>query len=195
MELVGDDDMDIMVALDGEKHGAQDPCTVVLIVYVDSDDAYDNNGSFNHKVEDYSDPDRDEVPNDINEKGTNEDRNVNKYLVGNLNRGIMIRNDLRAHMLIIDLNVVHTSEFLEYSNILRAHQLATDSEREELLVGQKFVTNEKSVFSIKWYIMNMPLDYKFIVSKLTYWEVFEVDRRLQLRGTSHIYPKVTNVGD
>ncbi|PPD78535.1 hypothetical protein GOBAR_DD24542 [Gossypium barbadense] len=128
IKLVDDKDVKTMVTLycqnQSEKHGVQDLCTIVPRAYVDrlstvhginidlnappksenlnssphfqiqfvmietnanSDDGYDNNGSSNYEVE-----------------------------VENPNRGIVIRNDLGAHMMIIDPNATHESEFLEY---------------------------------------------------------------------------------
>ncbi|PPD83165.1 hypothetical protein GOBAR_DD19902 [Gossypium barbadense] len=145
MELVDDDDMETMVALYyrdriqqtdpiqffaelvyveatedstplGEERGVQDPCTVVLIVYIDGrsiicgndidlnappafeninsgphlqihsmvietnadgDGVYDNNGFSDYEVKAYTDLDQEEVPNDIDDEGTNDDGNVN----------------------------------------------------------------------------------------------------------------------
>ncbi|PPD81939.1 hypothetical protein GOBAR_DD21137 [Gossypium barbadense] len=77
--------------------------SVVIETDADGDDVYDNNGFSNHEVEEYSDLDLDEVLDDINNEGTNDDGNVNVSSIGNPNRGIMICNDLGAHMLIIDL--------------------------------------------------------------------------------------------
>ncbi|KAK5813147.1 hypothetical protein PVK06_028593 [Gossypium arboreum] len=56
---------------------------VVIQTDADSDNGYDNNGP-NYEVENYSDPDLDEVPEDIDDKYVNDDRNVNASSVGNL---------------------------------------------------------------------------------------------------------------
>lgn len=49
---------------------------VVIETDVDGDNGYDNNGLSDHVVKDYSDPDLNEVPNDIDDEGVNDDRNV-----------------------------------------------------------------------------------------------------------------------
>ncbi|PPS19793.1 hypothetical protein GOBAR_AA00788 [Gossypium barbadense] len=82
----------------GEEHGAQKPCMVVPISYVDSQltireinidfnvapendvvghDVYHSSDPFNHEVDSDSDLDVDEVPDDIDDKCMNDDENVN----------------------------------------------------------------------------------------------------------------------
>ncbi|KAK5772995.1 hypothetical protein PVK06_049298 [Gossypium arboreum] len=70
-------------------------------------------------------------------------------------------------MSLIDPNVAHVAEFFEYPEILPTHQLAVNSEHEELLVGQRFESKEECVFAIKRYSINISVDYKVAVSKLT----------------------------
>ncbi|KAH1108111.1 hypothetical protein J1N35_011879 [Gossypium stocksii] len=88
----------------GEKHGAQEPCTVVPISYVYSestvygididfnaapetdivsDDVYDSSDLSDHDVDSDSDPNVDKVPDDIDDKGVNNDGNINASSVGN----------------------------------------------------------------------------------------------------------------
>ncbi|PPR80995.1 hypothetical protein GOBAR_AA39721 [Gossypium barbadense] len=88
----------------GEKHGAQESCMMVLISYVDSqstiheinidlnatpetdvvgDDVYHSSDPSYHEVDSDSDPDVDEVLDDIDNEGVNEDGNVNVSSVGN----------------------------------------------------------------------------------------------------------------
>ncbi|PPR96802.1 hypothetical protein GOBAR_AA23865 [Gossypium barbadense] len=160
----------------GEEHGVQDSCMVVPIVYVDNQlivcmieidlDATPAD-PFDHEVANHSGPDLDEVPDDIDEKDMNDDGNVNASSVGNPIRHIVIHNDLGAHILFIDPNTVHAAEFLEYLDILPAHQLAIDSKFKELFVGQNFEIKEECVFFIKRYSMNVLVDYKVVVLKLT----------------------------
>lgn len=138
-----------------------------MVIQTDADDnnIYDNNGYFGYEVEDFSDPNQDEFPNDIDDEGVNSNENVNTSSVENPNRGILICNDL--NMSNINPDAIHASEFPEYPDILLAHRLATDSEREELFVGQKLTTKEECVFAIKQYNMNVSVDYKVVVSKPT----------------------------
>ncbi|PPD88182.1 hypothetical protein GOBAR_DD14886 [Gossypium barbadense] len=57
----------------GEEDGVQEPCMVVPV----SSDPVD------HKVDSESDPDVDEVSDDIDDEGVNEDGNINASSVGN----------------------------------------------------------------------------------------------------------------
>ncbi|KAK5836246.1 hypothetical protein PVK06_012020 [Gossypium arboreum] len=110
IELVDDDDVDTMVTLyccdrswrwtvcgidiDLNAPPAYDNLNlgprlqihlVVIEADADGDDVYDNNGSSYHEVEDFSDPNQDVVPNDIDDEDADKDGNVNKSLVRNLN--------------------------------------------------------------------------------------------------------------
>ncbi|KAK5842551.1 hypothetical protein PVK06_004923 [Gossypium arboreum] len=70
-------------------------------------------------------------------------------------------------MSLINPDAAHAVEFLEHPEILHAHWLAVDSDLEELFVGQRFVSKKECIFSIKRYNMNISIDYKVIMSKLT----------------------------
>ncbi|PPD90459.1 hypothetical protein GOBAR_DD12603 [Gossypium barbadense] len=82
----------------GEEHEAQEPCMVVPIPYVDSqstihgididlnaapetnvvgDDIYRSSDPYDHEVDSDSDPDVDEIPNDIDDEGVSDNENVN----------------------------------------------------------------------------------------------------------------------
>ncbi|KAK5846103.1 hypothetical protein PVK06_002374 [Gossypium arboreum] len=145
----------LKIPLHYEEHGVQDSCMVVPI-------SYDNS-----QLTVRGDPDVDEVLDDINDKGTNDDENIDASLVGNPVRCVVIRNDLGAHMSLIDLDVAHAAEFSEYPDILLTHWLVADFKPEELFVGQKFKTTEEFVIAIKRYSMNVSMDYKVVMSKLT----------------------------
>ncbi|KAH1106632.1 hypothetical protein J1N35_010400 [Gossypium stocksii] len=56
---------------------------VVIETDVDGVDGYGNNGLSDHVVEDYSDPDLNEVSDDIDDEGANDDGNVNASSIGN----------------------------------------------------------------------------------------------------------------
>ncbi|PPD96843.1 hypothetical protein GOBAR_DD06111 [Gossypium barbadense] len=98
---------------------------VLIETDTDGQDEYDNNGCFDHEVEDYSDPDLDDVLNDIDDECANDDGNVYAYLVGNPSRDIVICNDPGDHMSNVNLDMAHASEFPKYLDILPAHLLAT----------------------------------------------------------------------
>ncbi|PPD96172.1 hypothetical protein GOBAR_DD06806 [Gossypium barbadense] len=127
-----------------KEHGVQDPCTEVSRVSVDrwsSIHEFDINlnappmfENLNlgprlqiHPVvieidaDDYSDPDLDKVPDDIDDEDVNNDGNIYSSLVENLSRGIGIHNDLKAHMSVIDPDTTHAFDFPEYLDILPAH--------------------------------------------------------------------------
>ncbi|PPS12745.1 hypothetical protein GOBAR_AA07896 [Gossypium barbadense] len=119
MELVDDEDMETMIALYcgnrsaknalihlfaeltgmeqnedltayGEEHRAQEPCIVLqyrtLIVNRFSDPC-------NQEVDSDSDPNVDEVPDDIDDKNVNGDGNINASLVKSQIRCIVIHNN------------------------------------------------------------------------------------------------------
>ncbi|PPD97403.1 hypothetical protein GOBAR_DD05553 [Gossypium barbadense] len=107
-------DIDLNVALASENLNMGPRLQIHLVVFetdVDGDDEYDNSDPCDHEIVDYSDPDLDEVPNDIDDEGANNDRNVNTSSVGNLIRHIMIYNDPGAHMSLIDPDAVHAVDF------------------------------------------------------------------------------------
>ncbi|PPD83950.1 hypothetical protein GOBAR_DD19124 [Gossypium barbadense] len=154
-DLVGVEPTEDLTAL-GEEHGAQEPCMVAPISYVDSqsticgididlniapyidvvgDDGYDSSDPCDHKVDSDSDPDVDEVFDDIDDEDMNDDGNINVSSVGNHIRHIVIHNNPMAHMSLIDPDAEHVAEFPEYPEIQPAHRLAVDSDLEELLVG------------------------------------------------------------
>ncbi|KAK5811673.1 hypothetical protein PVK06_027028 [Gossypium arboreum] len=98
MELVDDDDVETMVTLYCQDQSCQtyliqlftmlvyvEPAEVVIDTDADGDDVYDKNGSSNHEVEAFSDPNENEVSNEICDEGTNDNGNVNAPLVGNPN--------------------------------------------------------------------------------------------------------------
>ncbi|PPD99085.1 hypothetical protein GOBAR_DD03893 [Gossypium barbadense] len=154
----------------GEEHGAQKPCMVVPISYVDSqlivrgididlniapdtdmvgDDKYDCSDPCDHEVDSDSDLDVDEVLDDIDVEGLNDDRNINVSSIGNQIRRIVIHNNPGAHMSLIDPDAAHIVEFLKYPEILPAHRLAKYSDPEELFMGQRFESKEECIFSTK----------------------------------------------
>ncbi|KAH1097989.1 hypothetical protein J1N35_014910 [Gossypium stocksii] len=140
---------------------------VVFEIEANGDDGHDNSDPFNHEVVDYTNFDLDEVLDDIDEEGANDDENVNRSSVGNLIRCIVICNDPGAHMSLIDPNATYFVKFSECLDILPTHSLVVYFELEELLMGQKFKTKEECVFAIKWYNMNVLVDYKVMMSKST----------------------------
>ncbi|KAK5842651.1 hypothetical protein PVK06_005031 [Gossypium arboreum] len=146
----------------GEKHRAQELCIVVPISYIDSqstvygtdidlstapetdtvgDDGYVSSDPFDHEVYSDSDPDVDEI------------------------RRIVIHNNLGAHISLIDSNAAHAAEFSEYPDLLAAHWLVVNSDPEELFVGQKFESKEKSTEGCNWEVRAA------FIQKSQMWEI------------------------
>ncbi|KAK5836494.1 hypothetical protein PVK06_012286 [Gossypium arboreum] len=137
----------------GEEYGAQEPCMVAPISFVDSestiggididfnvtpnidvvgDDGYDSNDPYDQEVDSDSDPDVDDVPDDIDDEDVNDDGNINESSVRNQMRRIVIYNNPRPHISLIDPDAAHVAEFLEYPEILPAHRLAVNFDPKEL---------------------------------------------------------------
>ncbi|PPD84917.1 hypothetical protein GOBAR_DD18138 [Gossypium barbadense] len=71
----------------------------------------DNNVHSHHDGEEYSDPDQDEVSNNIDDEGVEDGENLQSISVGHSSRGIILGNDLGADMLSVDPDAAHTLEF------------------------------------------------------------------------------------
>ncbi|KAK5793275.1 hypothetical protein PVK06_034417 [Gossypium arboreum] len=80
----------------GEEHGAQEQYMVAPI----SDPC-------NHEVNSDIDPDVDEVLDDIDDEDVNDEGNINASSVGNQIQCIVIHNNPRAHMSLIDPEILH----------------------------------------------------------------------------------------
>ncbi|PPE01593.1 hypothetical protein GOBAR_DD01380 [Gossypium barbadense] len=80
--------------------------------------------------EDFSDPDLDEVLDDIDDEGADEGENVHAPSVENLSPSIVMHNDPGAHILSVDPYTAHASEFLEYLDMIHFHWLMADFESE-----------------------------------------------------------------
>ncbi|PPE02020.1 hypothetical protein GOBAR_DD00949 [Gossypium barbadense] len=129
----------------GEEHGAQEPCMVAPISYIVSesiirwididlnvaanidvvgDDGYDSSDPCDQEVDSDSDSNVDEVPDDIDYEDVNDNGNINAFSLENQIRRIVIYNNPEPHMLLINPEATHVTEFLEYPKILPAHRLA-----------------------------------------------------------------------
>ncbi|XP_017609411.1 uncharacterized protein LOC108455348 [Gossypium arboreum] len=125
-----------------------------------------NNGEDSDQdVEDFSDPDVDEVPDNIDDEGPEEVEDVHGPSFCNPSHGIILRNEPGGNMLNVDPDAAHASEFPEYADIVPAHRLASNSQFDELFVGQQFEIKADCVFAIKQYSMKLSIDYK--VAKFT----------------------------
>ncbi|PPS05008.1 hypothetical protein GOBAR_AA15659 [Gossypium barbadense] len=185
-ELAGIEATEDPISL-GEEDGAQEPCMVVPISYVDSqstihgtdidlnaapetdvvgDDVYHSSDPSDHELDSESDPDIDEVPDDINDEGVNNDGNVNASLARNhIRRRIVIHNNFGVHMSWIDPDAAHAAEFSEYPEILSAHRMAVYSDLEELFMGQRFEKCWRSAEGCNWWIRAA------FIQKSQMWEI------------------------
>ncbi|PPS12677.1 hypothetical protein GOBAR_AA07958 [Gossypium barbadense] len=157
-ELAGIEATEDPIAL-GEEARAQEPCMMVLVSYIGSqstihgididlnatpetvvvgDDVYHSSDPSDHEVDSDNDPDVDEVPDDIDDKGVNKNGNVNMSLFGNQIRRIVIHNNPGAHMSRINPDAAHPAEFPKYPEILLTHWMVIYSYSEELFMGQRF---------------------------------------------------------
>ncbi|PPD89108.1 hypothetical protein GOBAR_DD13963 [Gossypium barbadense] len=71
-------------------------------------------------------------------------------------------------MLSIDPDAAHASEFPEYADIVPTHILASNSQLEELFIGQQFKNKADYVFGIKQYSVKVSIDYKVAKSPTLY---------------------------
>ncbi|PPS04162.1 hypothetical protein GOBAR_AA16506 [Gossypium barbadense] len=95
-----------------------------------------NNGEdSNQDVEDFSDPDINEVLDDIDDEGPEKVEDVYDPSFSNLSRGSILQNEPKDNMLNVDQDAAHASKFPEYA--------------EELFVGQQFENKVDCVFAIK----------------------------------------------
>ncbi|KAK5792861.1 hypothetical protein PVK06_033987 [Gossypium arboreum] len=82
----------------------------------------------------FSDPDLDNIVDDINDEGPN-DGNDHSPTIENPSCGIVIRYNPEAYMSIVDPDAIHASEFPEYPDIIPTHLMLVDPKPEELFVG------------------------------------------------------------
>ncbi|PPD70722.1 hypothetical protein GOBAR_DD32401 [Gossypium barbadense] len=113
----------------------------------------------------FSEPDIDKVPDDIDNEGLKEVEDAYGLSFSNPSCGIVLRKEPKGNMLRVDPNTTHASEFSEYTNIVPAQGLASNSQLEELFVEKWFENEADCVFSIKQYNMKVSIDYK--VAKFT----------------------------
>ncbi|PPD69274.1 hypothetical protein GOBAR_DD33842 [Gossypium barbadense] len=153
MQLLDDDDLGIMMEI-WWSNGSENPQPVELFAELADLELVEN------EVEDFSDPDVDEVPDNIDDKGLEEVKDVHGPSFSNPSHGIILQNEPGCDMLNVDPDAARAFEFLEYAGIVPAHKLASNSQLEELFIGQRFENNTDCMVSIKQYNMNFSIDYK-----------------------------------
>ncbi|KAK5793415.1 hypothetical protein PVK06_034561 [Gossypium arboreum] len=107
-----------------------------------------NNDCSDHEGENFSDPNLDDVTNDIDYKGP-DGGNDHIPLVENLSHGIIICNDSEVYMSIVDPNTADASKFPEGLDIIVGHLMLKDPESKDLFMGQRFTSKDECVDAIK----------------------------------------------
>ncbi|PPR94198.1 hypothetical protein GOBAR_AA26469 [Gossypium barbadense] len=135
MELVDDEDVETMIALYcGNENDKNAPIHLFaelagmeqneyLTAYVVGDDGFDSSDPYDQEVDSDSDPDVDDVPDEIDDEDVNNDENINASSIGNQMRHIVIHNNPRPHISLINPDAAHVAKFPEYPEILSAHWL------------------------------------------------------------------------
>ncbi|KAK5771564.1 hypothetical protein PVK06_047782 [Gossypium arboreum] len=100
---------------------------VIISTKADVRERTNNGEDFDQDVEDFSDPDIDEVLNDIDDEGPKKIEDVHGSSFNNPSYGIVLRNELGGDILKVDPNAVHAFEFPEYADIVPAHRLTSNS--------------------------------------------------------------------
>ncbi|PPD75858.1 hypothetical protein GOBAR_DD27220 [Gossypium barbadense] len=176
VELAGMEQNEDVNASD-EEHGAQEPESTMGGMGIDLNITPDvdmvggeeecgcekesGGDHWDEKVDSDGDPHVDDVPDDI------DDEDINASSIGEQMRHILIHNNPGPHMSLIDPDAAYVAEFPEYPEVVHRHGLAVTSDDEELFIGQRFSCKEECVYAIKWYSMNISVDYKVAVSTPT----------------------------
>ncbi|PPS02138.1 hypothetical protein GOBAR_AA18530 [Gossypium barbadense] len=84
-----------------------------------------------HDSKDFSEPDLDDIPKDIDNESAVEGKDVHPHSARNTRFGIVIRNNPMAYTINVDLDVALAREFIEDPNIFQAYLLDKDLNVEE----------------------------------------------------------------
>ncbi|PPS15589.1 hypothetical protein GOBAR_AA04983 [Gossypium barbadense] len=157
----------------GEEDRAQELCMVVSISYVDSqltiheididlnaapetdvvgDDVYHSSDPSYHEVDSESDPDVDEVPDDIDDEGVNDDRNVNSSSVGNQIRRIVIHNNPGAFQCAIAANFQRDYKNADWKKqvVRMAHELEPHIFRQRITRLESDMEGQTNIYFRQW---------------------------------------------
>ncbi|PPD73494.1 hypothetical protein GOBAR_DD29570 [Gossypium barbadense] len=157
MELKDDDDLGTMIAIYCPSE-IENLSPIELFVEIVEPDPIQV--SHHDPNDDFSDPDLDDISEDIDEEGPVEGENVNPHSVGNTGPSIVIRNNPGSFMTDVDLDAVLAHEFPEYTNIMSAHLVDNEFDEEELFVGQQFDNKKYYLHAIKQLRLKIGVDYK-----------------------------------
>ncbi|KAH1057067.1 hypothetical protein J1N35_035132 [Gossypium stocksii] len=136
----------------------------VLAIIEDGDERFNNEEQSHHDNNDFSDPDLDDIPKNIDDEGAVKGENVHPYSAENTRFGIVIRNNLGAFMTDVNPDATLAREFPKYPNIFLAYLLDKKSDIEVLFIRQQFDNNKDYLYAIKQYSLNLSVDYKLTKS-------------------------------
>ncbi|PPD80906.1 hypothetical protein GOBAR_DD22169 [Gossypium barbadense] len=103
----------------------------------DGDEGSDNDDqSHRDPNDDFSDPNLDDILEDIDEEGSVQGENANPHSDGNTGLVIVIRNNSGSFMTDVDPDTALVHEFPEYTNIMSAHLLDDEFYYEEFNLGK-----------------------------------------------------------
>ncbi|XP_012472493.1 uncharacterized protein LOC105789672 [Gossypium raimondii] len=133
----------------------------VLATIEDCDEGSDNDDQSHRDPNDkFSDPDLDDIPEDIDEEGPIEGENANPHSSGNTGPGIVIRNNPGTFMSNVDPDAALAREFPKFPNIVPTHLVDNEFDEEELFVGQQFDNKKDCLHAIKQLSLKLGVDYK-----------------------------------
>ncbi|XP_012442176.1 uncharacterized protein LOC105767211 [Gossypium raimondii] len=133
----------------------------VLATIEDCDEGSDNDDqSHRDPNDDFSDPDLDDIPEDIDEEGPVEGENAIPHPIGNTGPGIIIRNNPGTFMSDVDPDAALAREFSEYPDIVPTHLVHNEFDEEELFIGQQFDNKKDYLHAIKKLSLKLGVDYK-----------------------------------
>ncbi|XP_016740192.1 uncharacterized protein [Gossypium hirsutum] len=131
----------------------------VLATIEDCDEGSDNDDQ-SHPNDNFSDPDLDDILEDIDEEGPVEGENANPHSSGNTDPGIVIRNNPGTFMSDVDPDAALAREFSKYPNIVPTHLVDNEFDEEELFVVQQFDNKKDCLHAIKQLSLQLGVDYK-----------------------------------
>ncbi|PPD72995.1 hypothetical protein GOBAR_DD30097 [Gossypium barbadense] len=130
MQLLDDDDLGTMMEIWwSTRSGNPQPVELFADTEVDIRERTNNGEDSNQDVEDFSNLDIEEVPDNIDDESPEEVED--------------------AHSPSFNPDAAHAFEFPEYADIVPAHRLVSNSQLEELFVGQRFENKADYVVAIK----------------------------------------------
>ncbi|KAH1098430.1 hypothetical protein J1N35_015351 [Gossypium stocksii] len=121
----------------------------VLATIEDSHEGSDNEEQSHYGNKDFSDPNLDDIREDIDDQCVMEGEDIHPYSAGSMRYDIVICNNPGAFMTDVHPGAAVACEFSEYPNIVSSHLLDEESKARELFVGQQFDNKKDCLHTIK----------------------------------------------